>query len=286
MSGTRIPNSRLSRGRRRWRGPGGEGGHLLIGLMTTVTIMAILSGVGYQHWSIIEKREKEAQLIFIQKQYALALLEFQTERGGPPTDPTGNPQVNIGTGTMQRERWAGVIDALIETLSAFDFPGGRLDVRENVRFFGGNHPRWAHAKFPDAACVIAIEFKKSFMDEWTGRPDGVQVEAIGEALQFTAPAVLNALQMPAAGGDTLAVLQIPAGEFEWAPDGLALTYISDQDGFDNIWSQPLDGGEPQQLTFFKTAEEIEYHAWSPNGTRLALTRGVHTGDVVLVRNFR
>lgn len=88
------------------------------------------------------------------------------------------------------------------------------------------------------------------------------------------------------GGDTLAVLQIPAAEFEWAPDGEALTYISDQDGFDNIWRQPLDGGEPRQLTFFDTPEEIEYHAWSPNGTRLALTRGVRTSDVVLVRNFR
>ena len=25
---------------------------------------------------------------------------------GPPADPAGNPQVNIGTGTMNRDRWA------------------------------------------------------------------------------------------------------------------------------------------------------------------------------------
>ena len=113
---------------------------------------------------------------------------------GPPAALAGNPQVNIGTGTMQRERWASVIDTLIETLREFDFPGGKLDVRENVKFFGGNHPRWAHEKFPNSACVIAIEFKKFFMDEWTGEPDEGLVEAIGDALQFTAPAVLEALR--------------------------------------------------------------------------------------------
>jgi hypothetical protein len=42
--------------------------------------------------------------------------------------------------------------------------------------------------------VIAIEFKKFFMDEWTGEADTGYVEAIGDALQFTAPAVLDALK--------------------------------------------------------------------------------------------
>lgn len=113
---------------------------------------------------------------------------------GPPADPAGNPQVNIGTGTLNRERWGTVIDTFINTLRAFDFPGGKLDVRENVKFFGGNHPRWAHETFPDAACVIAVEFKKFFMDEWTGQPNEDYVEAIGDALRFTAPAVLDTLK--------------------------------------------------------------------------------------------
>ena len=95
---------------------------------------------------------------------------------------------------MIREPWAPVIDTFIDTLRSFDFPGGKLDVRENVKFFGGNHPRWAHEKFPESACVIAVEFKKFFMDEWTGQPDEGLVEAIGEALQFTAPAVLDVLK--------------------------------------------------------------------------------------------
>ncbi len=111
---------------------------------------------------------------------------------GPTADPQGNPQVNIGTGTMaDRDRFAGVIDRFIHDLSRFDFPGGNLDVRENVKFRGGNHPRWAHEAFPDAACVIAIEFKKFFMDEWSGEPDMTLVDAIGDALASTVPGVLE-----------------------------------------------------------------------------------------------
>ncbi len=113
---------------------------------------------------------------------------------GPPADPVDNPQVNIGTGTMDRERWGSVIDALINALRAFEFPGGKLDVRENVKFRGGNHPRWAHETFPDSACVIAVEFKKFFMDEWTGKPDQHYIDAIRDALNFTTPAVLDALK--------------------------------------------------------------------------------------------
>jgi N-formylglutamate deformylase len=113
---------------------------------------------------------------------------------GPEADPAGNPQVNIGTGTMQRERWAPVIDTFIDTLRAFDFPGGPLDVRENVKFFGGNWPRWIHQNFPDTGVAIAVEFKKFFMDEWTGEPRENCVEAIEEALRFTVPATLEAFK--------------------------------------------------------------------------------------------
>jgi hypothetical protein len=113
---------------------------------------------------------------------------------GPEADPAGNPQVNIGTGTVNRERWAGVLDTFIDTLRSFDFPGGKLDVRENVKFQGGNWPRWIHQNFADSGVAIAIEFKKFFMDEWSGAPNDTLVETIGEALQFTAPAVLDALK--------------------------------------------------------------------------------------------
>jgi hypothetical protein len=54
--------------------------------MILVTIMAILSGVGFQQWSVIEKRDRERQLVFIQKQYTMALLEYQAQQGTLPTE--------------------------------------------------------------------------------------------------------------------------------------------------------------------------------------------------------
>jgi hypothetical protein len=109
-------------------------------------------------------------------------------------DSEGNPQVNIGTGTMDCQRWAHIVDTFINALRSFHFPGGQLDVRENVKFIGGNWPRWIHETFPDTGVAIAIEFKKFFMDEWTGQPDKGCLDAIGEALRFTAQAVLEAVK--------------------------------------------------------------------------------------------
>ena len=98
-----------------------------------------------------------------------------------------------------------------ETLRSFDFPGGRLDVRENVKFFGGNWPRWIHETFPDNGVAIAVEFKKFFMDEWTGEPDEGCIEAIGEALTFTAPAVLDAVKRSPSAGVVLSIVTEPIG---------------------------------------------------------------------------
>jgi Tol biopolymer transport system component/C-terminal processing protease CtpA/Prc len=36
----------------------------------------------------------------------------------------------------------------------------------------------------------------------------------------------------------------------WAPDGAGLYFVSDRDGTENLWLQPLAGGEPRQVTRF------------------------------------
>ena len=114
---------------------------------------------------------------------------------GPPADPTENPQVNVGTGTMlDRSRWARLIDRFVADLASFDFPGGRLDVRENIRFRGGACAAWAHRTFPEAACVLSIEVKKFFMDEWTGEANEELLDAHREALSFAVPGVLEELK--------------------------------------------------------------------------------------------
>ena len=95
---------------------------------------------------------------------------------GPPTPQKDSPDINIGTFSMPRDRWAWLLDPLIDTMRRFDFGGRRLDVRENVAFQGkGELTRFVHTRFPDSGCAIAIEFKKFFMDEWTGAPDPAEL---------------------------------------------------------------------------------------------------------------
>jgi hypothetical protein len=113
---------------------------------------------------------------------------------GPVADPEGNPEVNIGTGTLDREVWGPLIDRLIADLRGFDFLGRSLDVRENVKFQGGAFPMWIHGAYPRRGCAVAIEFKKFFMDEWSGELDVAQHRAIREALRSTLPGVLDSLR--------------------------------------------------------------------------------------------
>ena len=126
----------------------------------------------------------------------LDLHSYNHRRGGPdspPDDPAMNPQINLGTATMNREQWSGLVERFISDLESFDFPSGKLDVRENVRFGGGWFARWVHETFPEEGCVLAIEVKKFFMDEWTGEPYPELIDAVGEALGSVIPGILEGL---------------------------------------------------------------------------------------------
>jgi eukaryotic-like serine/threonine-protein kinase len=69
----------------------------------------------------------------------------------------------------------------------------------------------------------------------------------------------------------------------WTPDGRALMYIDTYRS--NIWSQPVDGGSPVQLTTLQ-GDQLFHFDYSPDGKWLALARGRVTADVVLISNFK
>jgi hypothetical protein len=109
-------------------------------------------------------------------------------------DPAQNPEINLGTGTMNRRRWQAVVERWLAEIRSFDYFGRQLDVRENVKFFGGQLPTWIHQQFPESVCALAIEVKKFFMDEWTGELDAAQHHGIGEALARAASGVADELE--------------------------------------------------------------------------------------------
>jgi Tol biopolymer transport system component len=71
----------------------------------------------------------------------------------------------------------------------------------------------------------------------------------------------------------------------WSTDGRALTYIDNRGGVSNIWSQPLDGGKPAQLTDFKSDQILTFD-WSRDGHRLACVRGLMSSDVILISDLK
>ena len=111
-----------------------------------------------------------------------------------PADELHNPEINLGTESLDREYWQPVVERFIHEIKHFDFLGRRLDVRENVKFAGGHLAQWIHTHYPDSGCVLAIEVKKFFMNEWTHRVDWEQLSAIRQALQNSVSGVLEELQ--------------------------------------------------------------------------------------------
>ena len=129
-------------------------------------------------------------------------------------------------------------------------------------------------------------------DKWTANPtvspEGSQIACFYREDQPNSP--IKVAIIPFAGGDPVKVLDIPhsvngpAG-LRWTPDGRALTFVDTTGGVSNIWSLPLDGGAPKQLTDFKT-EQIFWFNFSRDGKNLAVSRGKQTSDVILIKDFR
>ena len=117
-------------------------------------------------------------------------------------------------------------------------------------------------------------------------PDGLQI-----ALRAWSPGESRFRWeiIPFEGGDVVRALEIELPgdptRVQWSPDGKALTYVREEGGIGNIWSQPIGGGPPEQLTHFDNGR-IASFSWSPDGNRIALSRGRSLRDLILISNFR
>lgn len=132
---------------------------------------------------------------------AFVLLDvhsYNHRRAGPlapPAPPEKAPDVNIGTFSMPPGRWEGVLDALEDAVRGYDHLGRRLQVGRNVAFQGrGALTRFVHEEFPDNGCAIALEFKKFFMDEWSGVPDRMEIDSVQRLVTGLVPILDTALR--------------------------------------------------------------------------------------------
>jgi len=94
--------------------------------------------------------------------------------------------------------------------------------------------------------------------------------------------------IPFDGGEPVKTIALPRSvqpvAFAWVPDGRAIAYLDNGSGVLNVWSQPIDGSPPKQLTNFKS-EFISSFAISRDG-KIATYRFSATRDIVLIKGFR
>ncbi|WP_164112528.1 MULTISPECIES: N-formylglutamate amidohydrolase [Sphingobacterium] len=85
-------------------------------------------------------------------------------------DEEANPQINLGT-YYNDLKWRILTENFLTAIQNQKLYGGSIDVRENIKFKGGYLNQFINSRFGDKGCVFSVEFRKDFMNEWTGEPD-------------------------------------------------------------------------------------------------------------------
>ena len=118
----------------------------------------------------------------------------------------------------------------------------------NVSFtFGCGGADWS----PDGTQLVCLVKGSQGVDLW---------RTVGEA---------DSLQLTTAG----AVSRY--GGMSWSPDGSRVAFSSDREGITNVWTVPVDGGKPRQVTI--TAQAGGQMSWSPDSRRIAFASNTKKG---------
>jgi Tol biopolymer transport system component/DNA-binding winged helix-turn-helix (wHTH) protein len=91
------------------------------------------------------------------------------------------------------------------------------------------------------------------------------------------------------GGEARKVIPISpsvsTAVIRWSRDGRELMYVESRREGANIWSRPLDGGAPRQITHLHGYALFSFD-WSRDGRELAFARGIKARDVVLIEDAK
>ena len=107
----------------------------------------------------------------------------------PPAPAAENPEVNVGTGSLDRQCWGAVVSRFMDELGRQGVDGQRLDVRENVRFRGGHLSRGSRSATPVRAARWRSSSRRS---SWTSGRGSPTTRHLGELRRALAerPAVV------------------------------------------------------------------------------------------------
>jgi Tol biopolymer transport system component/DNA-binding winged helix-turn-helix (wHTH) protein len=91
--------------------------------------------------------------------------------------------------------------------------------------------------------------------------------------------------VPIEGGEPVKVAQLNDTRLQWMPDSKSIVYIDSKNGISNLWSQPVKGGLPRQITNFSSGLIFDF-AISHDGKQLMLARGSVNSDVIMINDVR
>ncbi len=116
-------------------------------------------------------------------------------------------------------------------------------------------------------------------------PDGKSIAYFTRSPEFNAPLQIEIISIE--GGAPIKTFTAPTDTrvLRWSPDSRALNYLQTKNGVTNIWSLPINGGQPKQLTDWKS-DHIFWFEWSGESKILACSRGTFATDLVLIENFK
>ena len=120
-------------------------------------------------------------------------------------------------------------------------------------------------------------------------PDGRLIACFSRAESVNSPWRIAIISME--GGAPIKMFNLPATVnpawpgISWATDNLSVLYIITTGGVSNIWSQPLSGSPPKQLTTFQE-DQIFSFASSYSTQQIVCVRWMITRELFLVKKFR
>ena len=169
----------------------------------------------------------------------------------------------------------------------------------------GDYYHWLPRVSPDSKWVTFGSFKLGVPRLWKVSIDGGEPIKVSD-LAFTAvgflpdgtkmygeyfddqitPARWRGAFVSFETGELVKVFDPPDGAIRAViPDEKTIIYNAKKSDVDNLWSQPIDGGEPKQLTKF-TSETIFNFARSRDSKQFAVARGTSSSDIILIKDFQ
>ncbi len=107
-----------------------------------------------------------------------------------PWYDSDKPVINLGTEAVNREIFGGVIDTFLAQMKTLAVDGRHITAGENVVFRGGYVSRRLSQAHYDNLLVLAIEFRKIFMDEWSGELYDDRLEQISSHFSTVAQKIV------------------------------------------------------------------------------------------------